>query len=170
MYCDLRLWMDSVDRSPRKQGVKMSQLHWLDDERLVKDMVLEKAESHVRDLFNRLQALEGGFELLLFLATKANSLMTVEDIAYFVKQPPLTAKSTLEAMVDLGLARRADVVGLAFFGITVDSKQQQSIRDLLAWRSTWRTRADRIESVIDGKTGRGIPMPTPDRSPSSLPL
>jgi hypothetical protein len=162
--------MHAVNRSPGKQGVKMTQLHWLDDERLVQDMVLEKAEAHVRDLFNRLQALEGGFELLLFLATKVNSLMTVEDIAYFVKQPATSAKSTLEAMVDLGLARRADVVGLAFFGITVDSKQQQSIRDLLAWRSTWRTRADRIESVIDGKGGRGIPMPTPDRSPSSLPL
>lgn len=147
----------------------MPRLPWLDDERIVQDMLLEDAENHVRDLLYALQALKCGFDLLLFLATKANSLMAVEDIAYFIEQPPTTIKNTLETLVDLGLARRADVVGLAFFGLTADSKQQQTIRDLLTWRTKWRTRADRIGSVIDGKGGQ-LPLPTPDRSPSSLPL
>ncbi len=150
-------------------GIKMLHLHWLDDERLTQDVVLEEAENHVRDLFDQLQALEGGLDLLTFLATKANSLMTVEDIAYFVKQPPATVNSTLEAMVELGVARRADVIGLAFFGIAADSQKQQSIRDLFTWRKAWRSRADRIESVLDGKTERRIPLSRPVRSSSALP-
>ncbi len=137
----------------RKPGVIMTPLQWLDDERLVQDIVLAEAENHVRDLYNQLQVLDGGFELLFFLATKGNSLMTVEDIAYFVKRPFPEVKSSLEAMVDLGLLRRTDIVGLSFFGITADSEWQQSVRDLCAWRTAWRARMDRIQSVIDGKVG-----------------
>jgi hypothetical protein len=144
----------------------MSPLRWLDDERLVQDIVLAEAENHVRDLYNQLQALDGGFELLLFLATKGNSLMTVEDIAYFVKRPFSEVKSSLEAMVDLGLLRRADVIGLSFFGITADSMRQQSVRDLCAWRTAWRVRMDRIQSVIDGKVGPGS-LCQADRSSNS---
>ncbi len=54
-------------------------------------------------------------------------------------------------MIELGLARRVEVVGLTLFGITEDKEKQQLMRSLCEWQDRWQTRLARIGRVVGGK-------------------
>jgi len=136
----------------------MPQFQWLDDEQLVQDLMLRDLGQQVRDLFDQVRALDGGFPLLRFLAANANTLMTIEDIAYFLKKQIAEVEPSLFAMVDIGLARYADVVGLAFFGLTSDPARRQRVRELCDWQDRWNTCLARIGDRFNGKA-RPLPAP-----------
>src|SRR5512136_2525581 len=129
----------------------MPLFQWLDDERLMQDQMLDGMEMGVRKLFERLCTVEGGLSLLRFFHTQPDTLMTLEDIAYFVDQPHALLKRNLRALHDLGLARCIDVVGLRFFGLTNKPDQREIVRDLCTWQDAWYARVSRVENVITGK-------------------
>lgn len=129
----------------------MPQLQWLDDEQLIHDRMLEELEKRMQNMLNQLRGIDGGLALLNFLYANANTLMTIEDIAYFLKQPHTVVERNLYTLVDLGLARWTNVVGLTFFGLTADPERRQLVRDLFDWQKRWQARLARIESVIEGK-------------------
>lgn len=123
----------------------------LDDEQLIQDWMLEGAKQQMRVLFGWVHMLADGFRLLRFLHLNANTLMTMEDIAYLLKQPLAAVERNLYAMVDFGLVRWTDVAGLAFFGLTTDLERRQVVRELYEWQNCWRARQARIGQVINGK-------------------
>ena len=128
----------------------MAQVHWLDDERFVNDGMLEDMEKKVRILFDCLRTIESGLLLLRFLNSNANTMRTIEDIAYWLKRPHLAVERSLYVLADLGLARWSNIVGLTFFGLTADPEKQQLVRDLCDWQDRWYARSALIENVLDG--------------------
>lgn len=138
----------------------MPKFQWLDDEQSFHDRMLEGMEQQVRDLFDQLYRLDDGLPLLRFLDANANTLMTIEDIAYFLQRPRLALEPCLYTLVDMGLARWVKVAGLTFFGLTSDRERRQLARDLVSWQDHWRAHMVRI-GVFDSK-------PQPQVSPPSL--
>lgn len=138
----------------------MPEFQSLDDEQSFHDRMLEGMEQQVRDLFNQLYRLDHGLPLLRFLDANANTLMTIEDIEYFLKRPRLALEPCLYTLVDLGLARWVKVAGFVFFGLTSDRERRRLARDLVTWQDHWRARMVRI-GVFDSK-------PQPQFLPPSL--
>jgi hypothetical protein len=132
--------------------MEMAQTQWLDDEQFIHERMFDSTESHVRDLFDQLRRLEGGLPILRFLKENANTLLTSEDIAYFVKQSQTEVEHSLNVMTHLGLTRCTDVVGLAFFGLTASHVQRQVVHDLFTWQDRWYARLALIGNAIDGRT------------------
>ena len=130
----------------------MSTFHWLDDEQLIQNRLLEEADKPVHNLFERLRAVDGDISLLRFLAAHANTQRTIEDIAYIVKRPVRVVRRNLATLVDLGLARCTHAVGLFFFGLTDDPEQQVLVHDLCILQDIWSARLARMQDVIKGHT------------------
>ena len=131
--------------------MKVPKFQWLDDEQSIQDRMLEGVEKRLRDLYDQLHTLEDGLPLLRFLHENANTLMTIEDIAYFLKRPYAALEASLYSMVDLGLTRSVDAAGVVFFGLTRDRERLQLVRDLFAWQDHWRARSTLMERVLEGK-------------------
>jgi hypothetical protein len=131
--------------------MEMAQTQWLDDEQFIHERMFDNTESHVRDLFDQLRRLEGGLPILRFLKENANTMLTSEDIAYFVKRSQIEVEHCLGVMTHLGLTRRTEVVGLAFFGLTASQEQRQIVHDLFTWQDRWYARLAFIGNAIDGR-------------------
>lgn len=123
----------------------------LDGERLIQDWMLKGVERNLQSLFDEVRALDGGFQLLRFLEGRPDTLTTVEDIAYFLKQPFGTVEWTLGALVDLRVARCTKVVGLSFFGLTVEPERRELARELCETLDRWQARLAHAGSVISGR-------------------
>ncbi len=129
----------------------MAPLEWLDDESHIQEIVFEELEPQARELFTRISGLDGGCALLRFLDDHLHALMAIDDIAYHVIEPQAVVETSLRVMIELGLARRVEVVGLTLFGITEDKEKQQLMRGLCAWQDRWQVRLARIGRVVGGK-------------------
>ncbi len=121
-----------------------------DDENTLREFVFDDAPERVRDLIERVSALDSGLALLRFLHVNANSLMTIDDLAYHLQTPQTAVASTLSALLGLGLVQWVDVAGLAFFGITSDPDARRLADDVCHWQDRWHTRLEHIERLVDG--------------------
>jgi hypothetical protein len=137
----------------------VAQVHWLDDERFIHDRMLEDMERRVRVLFDRLVKLDSGLALLRFFNADANTLRTIEDIAYSLKRPYGEVERGVLALVDLGLVHWTLIAGLAFFGLTKNSEQRKLVRELTDWQDRWFARSDLIKSVLDGDAHKLMARP-----------
>jgi hypothetical protein len=129
----------------------MARLEWLDDESLAQDILLEELERNVKALFAQVCALDCGCALLRFLDANPRTLLALDDIAYHVQASPARVESGLQGMIDLGLARRVDILGFAFWGATTDPGRQALVRELCLWQDRWHARLERLERLVDGK-------------------
>jgi|SRR5581483_9777685 hypothetical protein len=129
----------------------MATLEWLDDESLAQHMLLEEMQRNVKALFAQVCALDCGCALLRFLDANPRTLLALDDIAYHVHASPALVESGLQGMVDLSLARRVDILGVAFFGATTDPGRQALVRELCLWQDRWHSRLERLERLVDGK-------------------
>jgi len=134
----------------------MATLEWLDDESLTPEILLAELEQNVRALFNQVCAFDGGGALLRFLDAHANTLMTIDDIAYHLTEANATVESGMRAMAQLGLARKIEVQGFRFYGITTDPAQRQLVRELCAGQDRWHARLERIERSVGEKVSHRV--------------
>ncbi len=121
----------------------MPQFQSFDDEMFV---VLPQP---LQDLFDRMSALDGSLPILSFLDSNPDTLVTIEDMAYFVSQPIAAIHRVLHALAGLGLARRADVAGLSLFGLTPDCKRQAMVRHLFIWLNRRSAHGRSVQAKMD---------------------
>ena len=126
-------------------------LEWLDDESVLRGVLLTELGEHTRALFEQIRIFDCGMPIVRFLVENEHTLATVEEIAYHLNEPPAQVESYVHALENLGLARQVDVADLALFGVTMDSGCRQLMRDLCAWQERWHARLARIERAIGGK-------------------
>jgi hypothetical protein len=129
----------------------MAKFQWLDDESNLHEMVYGELDTHLRDLFTQVRLLDGGGTLLRFMQAHANTLSTVDDIAYHLAAPAPAVEKSLRTLVKLGLVRHIDAADITLYGITNDPDRRRLVRDLCAWQDRWHTRLTQIERAIEGK-------------------
>ena len=116
----------------------------------IEEMMLAELEPKLRELFTQVKGLGCGWSILRLLYQRANALMMVDDIAYHVGESRKAVERDLEALIDLGLARKVELAGAKFFGLTEDPELRQAVHDLCSWQERWRHRLAQIASAVDG--------------------
>ena len=129
----------------------MPKFLWLDDETLTQDRVFEGVTKPMWDLFERVRALDCSFPLLHLLDADDATLRTIDGIAFHLKKVNATVAHDLNALVAIGPARRVELDGVVFFGITANLEQRQLTRDLCDWQDVWNTRLALMARVVNGK-------------------
>jgi hypothetical protein len=142
------------DAAKRAWARDMPQFTWLDDTSFAQTILLEGLSIRMKDLFDRICALDCGWPLLLFLDENPNVLMTDDDLAFLIDELAATVQSNLYAMIDFGLIRQMEVAGITLFGMTKNPEARQIIRELCAWQNQWRTRLAHIDRLISGRRKR----------------
>ncbi len=130
----------------------MARFQWLDDETHIRQVVLDELGAGTKDLFAQVSSLECGCSLLRFLDQHANTLMTVDDIAYHLVEPRGKVACSLDKMIEMGLVRRVEAAGLALYGVTERSDRRRMMRGLCQWQDRWLARLAEIKRVIDGES------------------
>lgn len=129
----------------------MARFQWLDDETHIRQVVLKELGAGTKDLFAQVSSLECGCSLLRFLDQNANTLMTIDDIAYHLVEPYGKVARSLEKMIDIGLVRRVRAAGLVLYGVTDESEKRCLMHSLCQWQDRWFERLAEIERVINGE-------------------
>ncbi len=129
----------------------MERIVWDDNVLPSPQTLIAGLDESVQALFRQLCGLDGGSRLLRFLHANSNSVLTVDDIAYHLKQTPSTVECNLHKLVELGWARRLDLPGLTWFGLTADPQKRKIVRELFAWQEHWNARLERIRLAIEGQ-------------------
>lgn len=129
----------------------MTQIEQFDHEQMVGEIILADLGIDSQALFIQIQSIENGWTLLHFLDANANTLYTVDDIAYHLSEPQASVDRGLHALEGLGLVREVEVAGCGLFGITRDRERQHVLQDLRDWQERWHARLARIRLVLDGK-------------------
>ena len=127
----------------------MPQSTSLDETSFAQTVLLEGLGLEMRDLVDRLCALDCGWRLLRFLNQNPNILMTQDDLAYRVDEATAIVQTNLHAMIKLGLMRQTDLAGITFFGMTKDAEARQTISDLCIWHDQWCARIDQVDRLIN---------------------
>ncbi len=133
----------------------MARFQWLDDETHMREVVLSELGAGMKDLFAEASSLDGGCPLLRFLDQHANTLMTIEDVAYHLVEPQAKVARALDKMIDLGLVRRVDAAGIVLYGVTELPEKRRLMHNLCEWQDRWRTRLEEIERLINGERRLG---------------
>ncbi len=128
----------------------MTKFQWLNDESQFEQVVYGELDARLSAVVDQIRLVEGGFALLWFLKSNANTLRTVDDIAFRLRQPTATVEKSLRAMSKLNLVRRVQAGGVTWFGMTLDPDRGRLVRDLCAWQDRWRSRLAKIDQAING--------------------
>jgi hypothetical protein len=129
----------------------MARFQWLDDETHIRQVVLEELSASRKALFAQVSSLECGCSLLRFLDQHANTLMTIDDIAYHLVEPYDKVACSLAQMIDMGLVRRVEAAGLVLYSVTEEPEKRRVIHGLCQWQDRWLARLAEIERVINGE-------------------
>jgi hypothetical protein len=119
-------------------------------EALLPDAVVEGMNEEVRALYEELGALDGGMALLHFLHSNSHSVLTADDIAYFVGQPQVDVERNIQALLEMGWARAVHLLDSRWYGLTEDRVRRRIVRELFAWQDNWHARLEQIRRAIDG--------------------
>ncbi len=137
----------------------MDRVQWLDDTAGVQKAVLDDLATTAQEWFERISALESGCALVRFFNERANTLLSLEDIAYHLIEPHAVMAGTVDALPKMGLIRCVPVAGVVLFGLTEDPKNRILVHTLCDWQERWRTRAASIERAVQGQA-RNAPRST----------
>lgn len=122
-----------------------------DQDQVIQKLVLGDLDEKILQILNQLCVGKCGVALLRYLDVHANSLHTLEDIAYSLRESCSDVECGLNTLQELGLACELRIAGISFFGATPDQNGRVRIRELRAWQERWRVRIKRIERLVDGK-------------------
>ena len=123
-----------------------------DHEQMAQDLVMSELDEKSKSLLALIYERKCGIELMRFLNARANSLHTIDDIAFYVGKTGTEVEAGLNALVELGFARRLDVMGLVFFGAPSDPAHRRLLSSLCAWQDRWSTfiaRLARIDQFLE---------------------
>lgn len=107
-------------------------------------------DENARALFEQASRLQGGLALLRFLNENANALLTVEDLAFQVKQPAVQVGRNIRKLVEWGWARELELPDCAWFGLTRDAGKRKVIVELFRWQNRWLAKLERLKLALDG--------------------
>ncbi len=128
----------------------MSNLDWADEGSILHNLLLAELDEESRQLFWQVHELPHGCVLLRFLDDHARTFMTIEDIAFHLREPSEQVKNVLRGLIDLGLVEQTDAGGISVFGLVSEPSQRQVVDGLFAWQRRWLDRLSHIAQAIGG--------------------
>lgn len=123
------------------------------------NFVVADLDEEMRALVIELGKLEGGRALLRLLYSRKNSVLTAEDLAYHLAQSQPVVEQNLRKLVELGWARRVEVMDWSWYGLTADPQQREIVQALTAWEELWKKRLDEFQRMIDGVVIQSMVLP-----------
>ncbi len=128
----------------------MRETDWNANELLSPRALLADLDDNARPLFAQVRKLDGGLSLLRLLHSKANTVLTVDDLAYHLNQAAPVVERTLRRLVELGWARQIDLKDCSWFGLTTDPQRRQLVAELVTWQDGWNARLEQMRHTING--------------------
>lgn len=128
----------------------MIELFSFDDDKGAQELVFSELDEKIQEMFARVCVRKCGAALLRYLDTYNNSMHTIQDIAYHIREETTEVECGLRTLTELELARVLRVADLEFFGTTTNPVQRQLMRDLCIWQDRWHGRIARIEQFVFG--------------------
>ncbi len=104
-----------------------------------------------RNLLARIHQVDCGCPLVQFMLERPRELLTADDIAFHLQQSSSCIEATLRQLIELGLARRQEVTGIAFFGLGHESGWGRLAQELCAWQRRWQSRLTRLQKLLTGE-------------------
>ena len=123
-----------------------------DDEARLRDLILNDLGEAERELFVQVHRLPGGCALLGYLDDHPREMLTVDDLAFHSQEPAARLEGTIRELIALGLLRRMDVSGMAFFGLVDTAAARRQVHELFNWQRGWHGRLARLENIVNGHT------------------
>ncbi len=145
----------------------INEIRWDETEHLTSSVLVADLDEDMRALFFELRQLDGGYALLRLLNSRKNSILTTDDLAYYLKQPEQLVERNALKLVELGWARQVDVLDWSWFGLTEDPQRREIVQALIDWEGLWYRRLDEFQRLLDGAMIQ--PMVLPWDKVSSIP-
>ncbi len=123
---------------------------WLDDDRRLHDVVLSELDVRARQVFDEALTCPDGLPLLRFISLNSQTLLTIEDIAFNTGLSYERIETCLQKLLDIGLVRQVQVVGIVLFGLTDDPDKRETVNNLVQWQERWQDRLARLEHIVEG--------------------
>ena len=128
----------------------MNELRWEDLDAISTVKLAANLDASVRALYQQVCALSGACPLLRLLDSQANSVLTADDIAYYLKQVQSLVERNLDSLVELGWVRRVALPDCTWYGLTTDPQKRQLVHELFAWQDGWSARLEQLRHAING--------------------
>jgi hypothetical protein len=145
----------------------INERRWNETEPLISNFFVADLDEDMRALFFELRQLDGGYALLRLLNSRKTSLLTADDLAYYLKQPEWVVECNSRKLVELGWARQVDVLEWNWFGLTDDPQRREIVQALIDWEELWYRRMNDFQRLVDGAAIQ--PMVLPWDKGSSIP-
>lgn len=118
------------------------------DGRILEDILLQELDGLQRRILARVLQLNCGCTALRFMYERAREWLTVQDIAFHLQATSECVESTLEALVELGMAERREIVGIAFYGLGSRLANRSATDTLCEWQSRWQATLNRLQNLL----------------------
>jgi len=128
----------------------MNELVWDDMDTISPGRLAAKLDTGVQNLYSQVCALAGACPLLRLLNSQANSVLTADDIAYYLKQPQSVVEHNLCRLLELGWLRQVALPDCTWYGLTTDPQKRKLVNELFAWQDRWSARLEQIRHAING--------------------
>lgn len=128
----------------------MIELEPLGDEVLNRKMLFADLSENAKQLFVELSQFPNCLLILHFLHSNAATLLTADDIAYFVGKPIEEIESDLSTLTQLGLVETTSVTGVTFYRFTTNPMQRKLAQELCNWQDRWAARIHTMTQFIWG--------------------
>ncbi len=129
----------------------MDEAEWRAEQE-IQALPFQDLDERKRSLLARIHQLDCGCPLVRFMIERPRELLTADDIAFHLQQSPSCIEGTLHRLIELGLARRQEVTGIAFFGLGRESGWSKLAQELCAWQQRWQSRLTRLQKLLTGET------------------
>ncbi len=124
-------------------------------ESLLQVLLLAELGEKQRSVFKQVAALDCGIPLLSFLDHHSNTFSTVDAISFRLGEANEAVESSLQGLLELGLARRLDV-GATLWGFSADPEQRELVHNLVNWQERWKVRLAEVERTIAGGASKKV--------------
>ncbi len=125
-----------------------------DDESRLRDLLLSELDEEERELLICVHRLGNGCAILGYMDEHPNELLTLDDLAFHIRESRRQLEPSVRELLALRLLRRKDLADMTFYGLAEAPAIRSHVHELFNWQRGWHTRLARIENMVSGQLAR----------------
>ncbi len=123
------------------------------DGRILKEVLLHELDEPQRTILDHLLQVDCGCTVLQFIYARPREWLTAQDIAFHLQAPSSCVESTLQALIQLGMAERREIADLVFYGLGAPASHRPLADAVCEWQSRWQAALGRLHDLLGGRAG-----------------